>query len=235
MKRGKSDHLKWFPLWMDKWLWGSTRMELRVWDPQKKVWIDYRGIFIDLLSLSYKDDGYIRANEETPYPIELLAGKLGVSVPELKICIDLCMKYGKIKETSPGIYFIKNRASYDLSERHKRRYAIVEEEEPPSEPGHEETIEEEFRELWEAYPADKGDEGEALVAYKELRQTESKETIAKAFSGDGTTHGYMGYLKQKRHPKDGSKPFDQEPMFLSTWLRNDKWRRFLGFKYKAPL
>ena len=56
MKKRKVD--PWFPFWVDKWLFGSTRIEL---EP------DERGVFVDLLSLSKKDSGYIRANEGVPY------------------------------------------------------------------------------------------------------------------------------------------------------------------------
>ena len=63
MKKRTGDD--WFPFWIDKWLLGSTRDELTI--EQCAVWVDF-------LALSYKDEGYIRANEGIPYPIKGFPG-----------------------------------------------------------------------------------------------------------------------------------------------------------------
>ncbi|GAI03977.1 unnamed protein product, partial [marine sediment metagenome] len=47
----------WFPWWPDKWIFGSVRIEF---SPAE------RGMWVDMLSLASKDNGHIRANEETP-------------------------------------------------------------------------------------------------------------------------------------------------------------------------
>jgi hypothetical protein len=102
----------WIPLYVDKWIFGSTRIEL---DPAE------RGVFVDLLALGAKDNGYIRANENTPYLLPQLAGLLNVSVELLQSTIQKCIQVGKIDEPQPGIYHITNWDKYQFSERHKRR------------------------------------------------------------------------------------------------------------------
>lgn len=69
--KSKDSALMWIPLWVDKWLWGSTRIEL---EP------DERSVWVDLMALAAKDDGYIRANVGVPYAHQQLAGMLCVSV-----------------------------------------------------------------------------------------------------------------------------------------------------------
>jgi uncharacterized phage protein (TIGR02220 family) len=124
MKRGKQIDT-WFPLYIDKWLFGSTRHELIIHDGD--TWIDLRGIFTDLLSLSRKDNGFIRANETTPYPISQLSGMFCVPENHLKKCIELCLKFGKLSEPIPGIFYIESTNNYALSERHKRRISEMSE------------------------------------------------------------------------------------------------------------
>ena len=110
MKRGKS--YEWIPLWIDKWLMGSTRFEL---DPAE------RSVFLDLMVLAAKDDGYIRANQSMGYPIEYLARILNVSIELLTSSISKCIKYEKIKDIGNGAYYLVNWESYRLSPRHKKR------------------------------------------------------------------------------------------------------------------
>lgn len=110
MKRGKS--YGWIPLWIDKWLMGSTRFEL---EPGE------RSVFIDLMALGAKDDGYIRANVSTGYPHEYLARSLNISIELLETAISRCAHFGKIKKLKNGIYYVKNWESYKLSQRHKKR------------------------------------------------------------------------------------------------------------------
>jgi len=106
---------EWIPLWIDQWIFGSTRIEL---NPEE------RGIFIDLLALAGKDDGYIRANEDIGYlPIQL-AGILNVDLEILKKGIKKCIETDKIIEVKPNIYKIKNWEVYQLSDRTKREYKM---------------------------------------------------------------------------------------------------------------
>ena len=121
MKRGKT--LDWIPLWVDKWLFGSTRIELQP---------DERSIWADFMVLASKDNGYIRANEDTAYPIELLAGMLYVEKELLEKTISKLAgkKIGKIRLYKSGIIYLKNWKEYQLTDRHKRRF------EPTGEPGH---------------------------------------------------------------------------------------------------
>jgi hypothetical protein len=118
MKRGKT--YTWIPLWIDKWLWGSTRHELAH---------DERAIFTDLLALAAKDDGWIRANPETPYPVEQLAGMLCASIELLSRTISKCKEFGKIEEPIPGIYRIASWEGYQLTDRRKRDLAPISEKE----------------------------------------------------------------------------------------------------------
>lgn len=111
----------WFPVYIDKWIFGSTRHELTF--TENGHWVDLRGIFWDLVTLSKKDGGFIRANEAMPYPVEQLAGLFHVPIDRLRQCIELCLKYEKIRETSPGIYFVTGTEEYSLTDRHQRRLA----------------------------------------------------------------------------------------------------------------
>jgi len=110
MKRGKT--YEWIPLWVEKWLWGSTRLELEH---------DERAIWIDLLVIASKDDGFIRANEDIPYLDLQLAGLLCCDVDLLKRTIEKCIKYKKIETLKNGTLRIINWAAYQLTDRHKRR------------------------------------------------------------------------------------------------------------------
>jgi len=115
MRHSKDKIKRWFPLWIDSWLFGSMRHEFA---PDH----DLRAIFLDLLALSKKDEGYIRANEETPYPLEQLAGMFCVQLDRLQLCIQKCLATGKLTEVSPGIYYVTKHDEYELTERHKRRF-----------------------------------------------------------------------------------------------------------------
>lgn len=108
MKRGPA--YKWIPLWVDKWLWGSTRHELNH---------DERAIFVDLMALASKDDGHIRANEQTPYPVEQLAGMLNAPIELLRNTISKCVQFSKITEKD-GFIFINNWNEYRLTGGYKR-------------------------------------------------------------------------------------------------------------------
>ena len=113
MKRGKEVY-DWFPLWSDKWIWGSTRHELTH---------EERAIWVDLMALANKDDGFIRANDTTPYPTAQLAGMFTCSVDLLESTISKCLKYQKIEDRGNGIYYICNWEEYALSKRRKQQIA----------------------------------------------------------------------------------------------------------------
>lgn len=138
MKRGKHSTGEWYPLFIDKWLFGSTRHELILgpeWATRYpdlvplipvelltgKV-LDLRGVYQDLLTLSKKDSGYIRANETTPYPLSQLAGLFCVPEDYLRATIAICLSkdVNKLEEPTPGIYYISSTEIYSLSDRWKR-------------------------------------------------------------------------------------------------------------------
>lgn len=129
MKRGKS--YDWIPLWIDKWLMGSTRFEL---DPGE------RSVFLDLLVLAAKDDGFIRANSEMGYPHEYLARILNVSIELLESSLVKCAQFGKIEEKGSGIYYIKNWKEYSLSVSHKKRLLSEAKKANDTELSHSETV-----------------------------------------------------------------------------------------------
>lgn len=112
MKKRTGDD--WFPFWIDKWLLGSTRDELTI--EQCAVWVDF-------LALSYKDEGYIRANEGIPYPIIRLSGLLNRPVKLIQQTIDRCLepKINKLRLESDGTLYVISHPEYELSKRHKRR------------------------------------------------------------------------------------------------------------------
>jgi len=111
MKKRVADKY-WFPWWPDKWIFGSVRIECT---PAE------RGIWVDLLSLASKDDGHIRANEETAYPIKQLSGMLIIEEKELSDAINKFIKTKKLTRLKSGTLYITKWEKYQFSERHKRR------------------------------------------------------------------------------------------------------------------
>lgn len=102
----------WFPWWPDKWIFGSVRIECT---PAE------RGIWVDLLSLASKDNGHIRANEETPYPLQQLAGMLIIPEDQLDNAIKKFIKTEKLTKKKSGTLYITKWEKYQFSDRHKRR------------------------------------------------------------------------------------------------------------------
>ena len=110
MKKRAADQF-WFPFWVDKWIFGSMRIECS---------LEERAIWVDLLALASKDEGYIRANEETPYPILQLAGMLIVPEDILKKAINKFVRLGKIKREKNKTLYIAKWDKYQFSDRWKR-------------------------------------------------------------------------------------------------------------------
>lgn len=111
MKKRTPDNF-WFPWWPDKWIFGSVRIECT---PAE------RGIWVDLLSLASKDDGHIRANEDTPYPLQQLAGMLLIPEKDLEDAINKFVEKGKLTKNKNGTLYITKWDKYQFSDRHKRR------------------------------------------------------------------------------------------------------------------
>ena len=101
----------WLPLWVDPWLFGSTRIELT--PAERAIWIDF-------LAIASKNDGYVRASEGIPYPTKQLAGFLMVDEDLLKQAIEKFIKYNKVKQLEDGTLRIVNWDKYQISERYKR-------------------------------------------------------------------------------------------------------------------
>ncbi len=138
MKRGKQIDA-WYPFYIYKWLFGSTRHELiinRDWPTRwpalvplvpewmlKADFIDLRAIFTDLMTLAKTDGGYIRANESTPYPHSQLAGMWCVPLDCLNATIAICLHKDvhKLEEPTPGIYYLPSQEVYAFSDRYKRK------------------------------------------------------------------------------------------------------------------
>ena len=110
--KSKDDSMKWIPLWVDKWLFGSTRLELQH---------DERAIWVDLMALAGKDNGFVRANAETPYQKSQMAGLLCAPEELLTRTIERCIATGKIVEDKPGIYYLVNWNDFRLSTRQRQR------------------------------------------------------------------------------------------------------------------
>jgi len=103
----------WIPFWGDKWLFGSMRQEFDVAE---------RGIWWDLMSIAMKDEGFIRANEDTPYPIQQLSGMLIVPEDLLKKTIEKFIKKAKYTKLKNGTLYITNWNKYCFTDRHMRRF-----------------------------------------------------------------------------------------------------------------
>lgn len=108
----KKETKLWIPFYVDKWLFGSTRIELT---PEE------RGVWIDLLAIAAKDNGHIRANEGVPYPLDQLAGLLRVPEPLLKRTITKCLRRKKLARMKDRTLYICNWDKYQFTDRHKRR------------------------------------------------------------------------------------------------------------------
>jgi len=101
----------WFPFWADKWIFGSMRLECT---------IEERAIWIDLLALASKDDGHIRANEETPYLPRQLAGIFNIPEEILKSAIEKFIKLNKLARSNTGTLYVVTWDKYQLSESYER-------------------------------------------------------------------------------------------------------------------
>lgn len=112
--QSKKDSMQWIPLWIDKWIFGSTRIELQP---------DERSVWLDLMALSAKDHGFVRANAGVPYPIPQLAGLLCITEELLNRTIKRCIEVKKIMPCQDGSIFLPSWGEYQLSDRHKRRFA----------------------------------------------------------------------------------------------------------------
>ena len=103
--------LDWIPLWLDKWLGGSTRFEL---EPAE------RSVWIDLMALAGKHDGWIRPNEDMSFTRQYLAHSFYVSEELLNTTIKKCQKHGKLKVLDNGQMQIINWDKYKLTDRRHR-------------------------------------------------------------------------------------------------------------------
>lgn len=121
MKKRTPDKF-WFPWWPGKWIFGSVRIEF---NPAE------RGIWVDLLSFASMDDGYIRANEQTPYLLQQLAGMLIIPEKELEAAINKFIKNKKLTKFENGTLYITKWDKYQFTDRHKRRFDVPDEEISP--------------------------------------------------------------------------------------------------------
>lgn len=110
MRNKKGDD--WFPFYIDKWFFGSTKYEFT--PAERSVWVD-------LMALSKKDGGYIRANVGCPYSSKQLAGLFIVPVKLLNKTIAKALEVGKLRKLEDGTYYVASTKKYTISERHKRR------------------------------------------------------------------------------------------------------------------
>jgi hypothetical protein len=104
--------LPWVPWRVDAWVFGSSRHELTR---------AQRADFLELVLLSAKDQGFIRANETTPYPITQLAGLLCVPAADLEETIERCIEVGKITRHESGVLYVTNWERYKLTPQYRRR------------------------------------------------------------------------------------------------------------------
>jgi hypothetical protein len=111
--------LKWLPLYVDPWLFGSTRHELTR---------EQRSDFVDLLLLAAKDSGFIRANEKTPYPVAQLSGLLCIETAALEETIARCIEVGKLERRENGTLYVVNWERYKLTPQYRRRLESGQEE-----------------------------------------------------------------------------------------------------------
>ena len=232
MKKRASEK-SWFPFWVDKWIFGSMRIECTV---------EERAIWIDLLALAAKDDGYIRANENIPYPLEQLSGMLRIPADRLKRAVNKFVRLKKLTRLTNKTLRITEYKKYQFTNRHKRRVMSAETDMGSSKA---DTIlykrkeqdrkedknilyETEFATLWKQWPVEaRGKRSYCLTKFKALCKQGKQEEFKK------TTQGYAKFLDYQKNINN----FDQQCMHLSTWLNNwegDK-EKYINFKYEPPL
>ena len=236
MKRGRS--YDWIPLWIDKWLLGSTRFEL---NPGE------RSVFLDLMILAAKDNGFIRANETMGYPHEWLSRSLNVPREMLDESVKKCIEYGKITDLGNGVYYVTNWEEYSLSGSHKRAVTLGIKKIPGSceKPCETESVSKEtqtvspsmskskssssfskeyahaFETWWARYPRKIGKvDAEKAYLQVSLHATEPELlTALEAYRCD--------IAKNKTEEK-----FIKHP---ATFLRADRWKDYLSMPTERPL
>ena len=245
MKHGQRKTDVWFPFFIDKWLFGSTRYEL---EP------DEQSAWLDLLVLSKKDDGFIRANEVTPYPITQLAAFFNKPEELIRRTIKKLLnpKVGKLEEPMPGIYYVPSQESYELSDRQKRRIKAKETDPMSAKPDtmaekadvrrEKNSLEENriediksclsgleidklFKEFWEAYPRD-GREAK-VEARKKFGARVKEGNLKKIILALNNYNDFLRYEKNVNH-------FERRAMGAKTFL-HERWKEFVGLKIEPPL
>ena len=230
MKKRTSDKF-WFPFWVDKWIFGSMRIECTV---------EERAIWIDLLALATKDNGFIRANEDIPYPVEQLAGMLRIPKDRLRKAINKFVRIKKLSRLENKTLFVTEWKKYQFTNRHKRRvmsedrdtvaskkdtYNIkYNKKEQNNKEKNNTQYEKDFDVFWNIYDF-KVAKKDALNAFCALRRKDvSFETIKEAVKG------YANHLKNER---EGG--FDKKQKYPAGFLKNEFWNDFIGVKYEPPL
>lgn len=214
---------------------------------------DERSVFVDLMSLSKKDDGYVRANEGVPYLESQLCGLLNIELELLQRTIKKCIKYHKMKRLRNGTYFMLSHEVYKLSQRQQRRIEkeMSDETDTMSEKADAnnknnkenknknnnkkikredftkeilKTFEEEFELLWKNYHPD----GKKNKAYAKKRFI----ALCKQDKLEDFKKGYRGYAHYLRIIKNKS-GFNQRPKYFSTFCTD--YEEYIGYEYKPKL
>jgi len=224
MKKRTADKF-WFPWWPDKWIFGSIRIECTV---------EERAIWVDLLSLASKDDGYIRANEETPYPIEQLAGMLMVPQETLANAIEKFINLkdkdgkGKLTKTKFGTLYVTKWEKYQFTDRHKRRVMSGNEDMVTEKKdtilnknkinnnkiNNNNKYDEEFEIFWKIYPR-KIEKKDAYYTWKTLTKKQKEEAII------GAGH-YAVHCEEKQKEEEYIK---HPKTFLNK--KKERWKDWL--------
>jgi hypothetical protein len=261
MKKRSSD-MNWFPFWIDKWIFGSLRIECS---------LEQRAIWVDLLALAAKDDGFIRANVDVPYPIRQLAGMLIIDEPLLEAAIDYFVGTKKLIRLKTGVLKVTTWEDYQLSDRHKRRVEKEMSENPATMAKKPDAIKEknikdkikkedtrkkrfskkEIFEVYEKLGIKKHDSIEDFMdhVFDEMWKnwpTEGrvdKKTAREKFNSrfwEGKleeiiigANGYFEFLRYKKVEEN----FEQRAMYLKTFLEpsKERWKEYIGFKVKPKL
>jgi len=237
MKKRTADKF-WFPWWPDKWIFGSVRIEFT---PAE------RGIWVDMLSLASKDNGHIRANEETPYPLQQLSGMLIINESDLNSAIEKFIKTEKLSRTESGTLYVTKWDKYQFSDRHRRRvedtmsekmdtmaekqtpiiYNSKEHKNKEEKKNIKSEFENEFETLWEDYHLDgKKNKAYAKTRFIALCKKGKLEDFKKGYEG------YANYLKFKLLKEN----FEQKPKYFSTLCTDyEEYIKYYGHKIKADL
>lgn len=222
----------WIKIYVDQWLHGTMRRELL--PAERSVWTDFLALAGDS-----PYEGKISFTEKIGYTDEQLADKLEVPVDILASAKAKMLEYNKIEILDNNVIKIvkwkKYQSEYDRQKGYRKKLQDkvtpesdtidIDKDIDKDKNNIKAVFEKEFPAFWDAYEykINRKDAEKAFMAL--LRKGVKVEDIAKALNG------YHAFLKHKKL----NEGFDQRKMYPASFLRSERWKQYIGFKYKPKL